>query len=149
MLMTLVLISIGNLVFAQENKSTQYVEKATSIKTSNDPAFPKMLTDSIDYINEFGRDKFYDQVHRLIFKGEIESMFGQNKSWDEIEKTLQEKYGVIGEEAYLKTRITVAIKAQQRQEYLPLVKRLLEKYSSHLSDGSRLKYQQLMKESEK
>lgn len=103
-----------------------------------------MLNDSIALRKEMGIDKYYSRVQRAIFSGDIEPMFGERKTWAQIDKALQAKYGAIGEEAYLVTRAAISYQMKQWEEFTPLAKILLKKYSGNLSEESRKNTRRLL-----
>jgi len=130
---------------AQERTS----ELFAVVKTSKDPNFQKIQKDSVVIKKEIGASQYHSRLSRLIFKGDIEPMFAEAKTWDEISKTLESKYGDVGEEAYLVTRVGISMQMKQWPEYLPLAKRLLEKYGSHLSEADRKKHEEAIKANQK
>jgi len=143
-LLAILFASIG-VVAAQEKPSAIF----PLIKTSQDPRFLKILRDSISIKKEIGTDQYHSRLNRMIFKGDIEPLFAEAKTWNEINKALQSKYGAVGEEAYLVTRAGISMQMKQWPEYLPLAKRLLEKYGSHLSEADRNKHEEAIKVNQK
>jgi|GEM_PF-5486395 len=136
------LFSFPTLAVNAQGKAT---EVFVSVKSSKDLNFERLLRDSASIKKSVGSDQYYSRISRLIFKGDIEPMFAEAKTWKEIEKSLIGKYNAIGEEAYLRTRAGIAMQMKQWAEYLPLAKRLLEKYGSHLSEADRKKHEEAMK----
>lgn len=136
--LALIMVLVTSSVSAQQTPT----EIVASVKSSKDQGFQTMLKDSVAIKKELGADKYYTRLHKLIFRGDIEPMFAESKSWEEIDKALQAKYGAVGEEAYLLTRMRISYEMKQWAEFKPLAKTLLQKYGSHLSEGDRKKYQE-------
>jgi len=105
--------------------------------STKDESFGLMVKNDAVFRKVMGSARYSAFMIELIFKEEIQPMFEQKKSWEEIGNALTAKFGAIGEEAYLKIKTIGTMSGKEWNAFVPAAKLLLEKYGENLSENER------------
>ncbi|SDE66923.1 Glycosyl hydrolases family 2, TIM barrel domain [Mucilaginibacter pineti] len=109
-------------------------------KSSKDAGFALMVKQADQFKKVLGDRKYTVAMMNMIYKGDMESMIQQKKSWDEI-GAIVKTYGAPGEEMLLRAKTIDFYNTQNWEGYVTVAKSYLEKYGANLNENEKSMFQ--------
>ncbi|SDF12503.1 Glycosyl hydrolases family 2, TIM barrel domain [Mucilaginibacter pineti] len=129
---------------SRDQKTLQAVVRGVS--KIADPGFKAMLSEQEAFRSAMGRATYSRFMYEMLFRQEIQQLFNEQKSWEQIADHLKSHYGEVGEETYLRIKSLGALNGRDWAIYRDVAKVYLEKFGNNLQENERLMFQKALKE---
>lgn len=112
----------------------------------SDPGFKCMVGEQEAFRSAMGRPAYSKFMYDMLFKQEIQQLFSEQKSWEQIAERLKSQYGEVGEETYLRIKALGALNGKDWTVYREVARVYLDRFGKNLPENERAMFQKALQE---